>query len=345
MATTTTALTMMNRLRRLHRFEDVTSFSTDDTNAKVLLDLLNESKRDVLESYRHAFDERSDLTFKTFPAQTGSTLTLTANSTTGAISSYAGEWIGKTSPERFYDATVYVVPTEDALFGGSALRIEDGYMITSSLLAFTLEHPWTSTSYSGDYKLFALEYALPSTVRGIISVRDQKGELQLRQAMSVYEFESAIPRPLDHTGADPEFAVVTGFRQPTHKTSDATSTGVWSDNGDYSLALYPIPGDGRVINLTYLYRHPELVNPTDELVGVPAHIVDSIVMLAHGKAVLTIEKDPARAGQIIDRIARSFATKASAEKPDPFRRRVAKSLDHVGGSAFGGRLKTPFYTP
>jgi hypothetical protein len=348
MATETTALTMMNRLRRLHRYEDVSSFG--DELSKVLLDLMNESMRDVLESYKHTFDERSDLTIKTFPTYTGSTLTVTANSTVAQITSYTGEWIGKASPspERFYDATVYLVCTSDSTFGSTAFRVTDGYMLTSSILQMNLERPWTGTSVSGTgtYKLYAFEYALPSTVRGIVSVRDQKNEIRLAQAMSVYEFESLIPRPQDRSGSSPELAVITGYRPPTYLSSNSANTGVSSSNSDYSMALYPIPGDGRAINLTYVYRHPELVATTDKLKGVPSHIVDTIIMLTHGKARMTIEKDIAGGSAIIDRISRSFAAKAQGENPDPFRRKPMRSLDHKSQTDWPhGRYPRPFYTP
>jgi hypothetical protein len=179
-----------------------------------------------------------------------------------------------------------------------------------------------------------------------VSVRDQKNEIRLAQAMSVYEFESLIPRPQDRSGSSPELAVITGYRPPTYLSSNSANTGVSSSNSDYSMALYPIPGDGRAINLTYVYRHPELVATTDKLKGVPSHIVDTIIMLTHGKARMTIEKDIAGGSAIIDRISRSFAAKAQGENPDPFRRKPMRSLDHKSQTDWPhGRYPRPFYTP
>lgn len=344
MATRTTALSMMNRLRRLHRFEDVTTFA--DELSKVLLDLLNEAMRDVLEGYRHTFDERSDLTFKTFPAVSGSTAAMVANTTQAAIFSYTGEWIGKgaPSPERFYDATMYMAVTGDATYGNTAFRVTDGWLATATDLRLNLEMPWTGANGSNlAYRLFAFEYALPATVRSVVSVRDQNGDIRLHQAMSVWQMEGIVPNLLDGIGGEPSCAIVTGYRTPTALTTDASNTGASSSNADYSLALYPVPADGRAINVTYLYRHPELTDESSVLDGVPLHMVDTIVMVAHAKAKQTIEKDYAAGAAMLDRIAAGFARKASAERPDPFRRRVARSLDSVGGSSFiGGRLPRPF---
>lgn len=344
MATRTTALSMMNRLRRLHRFEDVTAFG--DELSKVLLDLLNEAKRDVLDGYRHSFDERSDLTFKTFPSVSGTTAAMTANTTNVFLFSYTGEWIGKASPspERFYDATVYLNIPSDASYGNTAFRVTDGWMASATDLRINLERPWTGANGSNlGYRLFAFEYALPDTVRSVVSVRDQDGDLRLHHAMSVWQMEGLVPNLLAGIGSAPSCAIVTGYRAPTSLTTDASNTGVSSSNADYSLALYPIPDDGRAINVTYMYRHPELVDESSVLEGVPLHMVDTIVMVAHAKAKQTIEKDYAAGAAMLDRIASGFARKAAAEKPDPFRRRVARSLDSIAGQSFvGGRLPKPF---
>ena len=344
MPSVTTAVTMMNRLRRLGRHGDTSSFT--DELSKVLLDLLNEAKREVLEGYQHKFDERDDIILKTFPTWTSSTGTTDDNTQAAIIYSYTGPWIGRSIPDKFYDACLYVAFTADATYGRTAFRVLNGTMVNNDL-GITLERPWTGTALSSTAcTLFAMEYSLPSTVRAVVSVRDQFGDLDLRQALTVREFQEIVPRPLENTGAGPEVAIVTGYRAPTYLSSNAANTGISSSNADYSLTIWPIPDDSRVINLSYIYRHPELTLPTSELVGVPSHIVDTIIMVAHAKSKITIEKEVAEGMRILERVAGTLSAKSSSEKPDPFRRRIATSLDHKSRRANGrDRLPRPMVTP
>ena len=344
MPSVTTALTMMNRLRRLGRHEDCSSF-TDDLS-KVLLDLLNESKRDVLEGYQHKFDERDDIIIKTFPTWTSDTGTTNSNTTAASITAYTGPWIGSATPEKFYDSCLYVNFSADTDYGRTAFRIING-SLAAGTLSISMERPWTGAALSNtDVTLFAMEYSLPATVRGVIAVRDQYGDLQLRQSLSVREFQEIVPRPMENTGSGPEIAIVTGYRSPTYLSSDATNTGVSSDIADYALTIWPIPDDSRAINISYVYRHPELTATTSELVGVPSHIVDTIIMVAHAKSKITIEKEVAEGMRILERLSATLVAKSSAEKPDPFRRRIASSLDHKSRREQGrDRLPRPMVTP
>src|SRR5574337_401609 len=233
----------MNKVRRRARFDEVTNFN--DAMSKVLFDILNEAARDVLETFRHTFDERSDLSIKTFARQTGTTAALSKDSTICTITGYTGEWIGKTTPERFYDATAYIVFTNDSNDASVAQRVVYGSVVGTTL-ALSIELPWTGDNIvsgtNGGYKLYCFEYGLPKTVRSVISVRDQRLDLRLTHAMSEWQLNELIPRPQDRLGVNPEMIVVTGLRAVTYNTSNSANTGYFSTQvtpaglGEYAVA-------------------------------------------------------------------------------------------------------------
>ena len=346
MATTTTALSLVNWLLRQHRLDEVSSFGSVVVSS--LLDLINEAKRDVLESYAWKFDERSDVILRTLPSATTTTGTVINGSTTFSIPSFTGNWIGKSSPERVDGVVAYVAVTDDATYGSTAFRVVSA-SVSGTTLSGTLETAWpgtTATGGTGSLTFYGLEYALPATVRGIISVRDQERTLQLYQAMGQQEFERIIPRPMDHIGGDPAVAVVSGIRAFTHLTGDATNTGAFSSTADFSLAVYPIPGDFRILNVTYLYRHPELEATTDALSGVPMTVVDKIRWNAYYRSLISgFGNEPEVGMRGLQRLREETARIYSAAAADPFRRRPVRSLDDKGNQKFfGGRILSPFGT-
>lgn len=343
MATTTTALSLVNWLLKQQRQDEVTSFAS--VQASALLDLVNEAMRDVLEGWAWKFDERSDVVIRCLPSFTTTTGTVVNGSTSFSIPSFTGNWIGKNSPERVDGVVAYIAVTDDDTYGSVAFRVSDCDMSGSTLYG-NIEKAFPGTTASGTASIlfYGFEYALPSTVRAVISVRDQARTLQLFQCVGQQEFEALIPRPLDNVGSDPSIAVLSGVRTFTSRTTDTTNTGAFTDKADYSLTVYPIPGSYKFLNLTYYYRHPELAATTDTISGVPLDIIDSIRWCAYYKSLISgIGNEPDKGFQGLQRLSLALAAKHSSRTVDPFRRRAVRSLDSKTPEAFtGGRLISPY---
>ena len=179
----TTALSLVNRIRRLLREEDVTVFLSTDLLSSVLLDLLNESKRDILEERIWDFDKRQDGVLATAAPLTGTDGSFTNANTafslaSSAPSSVAGDWSAK------------IVPTSDASYGDTAFRIVS--VATSgggSSGVLSIAYPGTTIAGSASFTIVFDEYLLPATVRAVTSVRHQESDLRLvevhKEALSI----------------------------------------------------------------------------------------------------------------------------------------------------------------
>lgn len=342
MPTSITAVSVVNWILRQHRWDEVTSFGGKYDLA--VLDLVNEAMRTVLEGYDWKWNERSDLVIRCFPSFTTSSAVVQSGSTQFALPAYTGNWIGKNSPERIDGVAAYLAVTSDTTYGTHSFRVTDAAMSNTTLLG-NMETPFPgTTTFAATATIYALEYALPSHVRSVVSVRDQSRTLRLAQCMSQNEFEGLIPRPFDTLGSDPELAILTGLRPFSYQTGDATNTGAFAETADVALTVYPAPGDSRFLNVTYQYRHPELAEATDTISGVPLHIVDDIKWIAYARSMLTdLGNEPDMGALILDRVSMGLLAKRQTETADPFRRRPLRSLDSISSRPFqGGRIVSPY---
>ena len=344
-----TALQLVNRILRLERLGDVGTFADD--RAKVTLDLLNEATREVLEEHVFDFDRRGDGVLTTSEVIRG------GSDTGGAtpkltITALFGHHIifGTDSEAADFFATFllsrisYLVPEDDSKYSNTAFRIESATYAGSDAVFLNLNidsWPGDILAESTNFRVFTPEFILPDTVRKITSVKHEEQDLRLSQITHGTSFQQVVPR-LSENFSQPGIAAVGGY-----DTAGYIDRGVVPDPG-LRVLIWPIEEDPMVLHYQYVYRHPELVEPTDELAGVPLHIVDNIIDLAFSKAVSTIDKDIESGRGLRQDANSSRRRKQNADNPSPLRRFSMASMDQMSSSSRREdtrNLPSPFVDP
>jgi len=132
-------------------------------------------------------------------------------------------------------------------------------------------------------------------------------------------YDEIYPSPHE-TDGPPEKIAVGGFDIPTYDSSlDAPSPSL-------RMAVWPIPDDEYVIKYSYYYRHPELTDATDTLVGVPNAVVNDIVLQATATVMMTWDQNFA-ASHFTDLSRQQSAAKHSAYGGSNARRRTIGSFE------------------
>jgi hypothetical protein len=327
-----TALELVNRLRRKHQLEAVTALGDDDST--VLLDHLNEAKRDLLEAYTWDFDLRTDgelITMPTLSATVGVSNGLTsANTASFTISSLV-----------FYPAVARMIVTSDATYGETAFKIESA-VTSGPLVQMNLVSGWPgTTSASATASIVFDEYVLPSTVRAVTSVRHQERDLQLVETDRDVGMDAWAPRPHANQGSDPWLVFIGKRVAATYNTADSTT-----ELAGISIKFDPTPSTtSLVFSYSYVYRHPDL-SASQDLEGVDPPVEDAIVRLAEARTYMSgfgggdVELGAAMETEVINRVA---ALKGNSRR-DPARRYViGPSLSSSGNPVYGfGRLPRNF---
>lgn len=335
-----TALQLVNRARRKLKWEDVSSFSSSDELTTVLLDFVNEAKRDVLENYEWDFDIRSDGIFKTVAAATYSSVVDVDNgSTTLTLLGTNNVSLYTTGGSR---SRIRV--TSDTTYGDTAFILNTGSHPGSHDI-YVLETGWPGTTYdlfgtTGDAEILTSEYVLPATVRDVLSVMVEENDVYVEFVDKAESLDRCLPNPFDLQSTQPEVCFVGGTTTPTVATSSTPTPGV-------GVWIYPVPSSVYVVRYTYRYRHPELTAITSTLY-VPDHVADLIVDLAVARAMRTrvapdLEASNMLEGMTMARLSRSVKRTGH----QPLERMTLRSHDKRGGVPYGGSPRNPriFYQP
>lgn len=333
-----TLLQMVNRCRRKLKWEDVSSFSSTDDLTNVLIDFINEAKRDVLENYEWDFDIRSDGVLKTVAARTHTNaVTIAAAGTTATVvgGTYYGDYDGG-------DLRMRIRITEDTTYGNTAF-IVTGAATSAGDDVYTLETAWPGTAFaggSGSAELLVAEYVLPTTVRDVLSVMVEDSDVLVEFVDKVETLDRCVPNPFDLQSTQPEVCFVGGSTTPTVATGTTATPGL-------GLWLYPVPSSVYVVRYTYRYRHPSLSATTDTLY-VDDHVADIIVDLAVARAMRTRVAPDLEASQMLEQMTMGrLSRSAKRTGRQPLEHMSLRSHDRRGSSWMGSQPRNPrvFYTP
>ena len=262
-----TALQLVNRVRRRMRHDDVTAIS--QLRDLATLDAVNRAMRDVLMGNVWEDDKRHT------QIQTKARVTDVTFSGSAGLSS-----VGVTRTAVWEDEDVHgdfilrLVPTGTSAYANTAIRALTtspifGTYTTIATTPFELVEATSSTAGEA----FIAEYMLPDTIRSVLTVTFQDEDLSLEQVGATTEFAELYPRQHIEYGP-PKSVSVGGLDVPTYVTgSTAPDPGL-------RMIVWPPPDDEYVLDIEYLYRHPDLATATDTLEGVSDVVVDSIVDLA-----------------------------------------------------------------
>ena len=331
---TTTAITLVNRVSRALRKGEATSV-TDDKGA-VLLDFVNASMREVLETAEWDFLMRSDGELVVVPriAYTGSFLATPAS--TQIIN------VGQVDYLTFIGSfRTRLVITSDATHGGTSFAVDTAeHPTTSDRYHLTTAYPGTGGSLLDGF-VYVVDYQLPATVRDVLSVRHEEDELPVEFVEKTQTFDRFVPTAHLVTQDSPDLVIVGGSVTSTVATGGTSTTAV-------GLMVWPVPTVAYVLSYSYRYLHPELTATTSTLDAPLSHadlIVDKACARAYRSAVAN---DPDMADRIEADVARRFQRLLGQNSPQPERRMVLRSHDAASGpSQFGSRPRDPrvFYTP
>jgi len=270
MAFSVTSLQLVNQVRRRMRHDDVTAIG--QLRDLATLDAINRAMREVLIGSVWESDKRhTQMSLKA--RLEGVTIAGSVNSEFILVAGTSGSTTIDTASDVYGDFITRVLPNGSAAYGNTALRALKATTPASNSSVMTLPFQLADAVSVTAGELFYSEYILADTVRSILSVTHQDESLSLEQVGATVEFSELYPRQQVEYGA-PKSVSVGGLDVPTYNAAgDAPSPGL-------RMIVWPPPDDEYVLDMEYLYRHPELVTATDTLDGVPDVVVDSIVDMA-----------------------------------------------------------------
>lgn len=269
MAFSVTALQLVNQVRRRMRHDDVTAIG--QLRDLATLDAINRAMREVLLGNVWESDKRH--TQRALKSRiTGATVQLNEGASTGVLIR-TGLAQSDVYAEPDPNFILRVAPLSSSQYANTAIRVLTTTVPSSDTSVITIPFTTSEAVSVTDAELFYSEYILPDTVRSVLSVTHQDESLSLEQVGATVEFSELYPRQQVEYGA-PKSVSVGGLDLPTYNIADDTpSPGL-------RMIVWPPPDDEYVLDIEYLYRHPELVAATDTLDGVPDVVVDSIVDMA-----------------------------------------------------------------
>jgi hypothetical protein len=278
-----TVLDLVNRLRRRHRFGDVTSIGTDSLSL-VLLDSLNKAMFRIMEGWDWEEDKKFAGVLKTYPELTSTTGTVTNGSTGMTFGSAI------TVPDAFGAASLRVVVTDDTTYGGTSHRIT--FVTDSSGGEFTIDTEFEGTTNSGSAELtiFAVEYPLPTNVRKVISMRHQERDMKLVHVSREEEFDRIIPTWHDSIQDEPRIATVGGLIRKTRFDGEAAqeTTGA---------LIWPPSENLQYINYTHYSKYAEQTSGSGTFPVEDRTLQDLIVDLAYAESLLMKVGNDMEAGE------------------------------------------------
>lgn len=332
---TVTALTLVERVSRRLKLATVSSFT--DPHAPVLLDFVNESMREVLETEAWDFLTRNDGELMVVPkydylASFQVTLASTVAVNVGQVdhATYRGAF----RTRLVITGSASHPQTSFAVVSNNHPTVSDRY---------TLATAWPGTSESLiNGTVYVVDYQLPATVRDVLSVRHEEDEIAVQFVDRTSTFDQYIPTAHLESSDSPDLVIVGGSVTSTFETSVGAATTA------LGLMVWPIPTVAYLLSYSYRYLHPDLTAVGDVVDAPKAH-VDLIVDKAMAKAYRSaVANDPDMAEMIEADVARRFARLRGVDSPQPQRRMVLRSHDQATGpSQFGSRPANSrvFYEP
>lgn len=301
-----TLLASVNRLRRMLREDTVTATSSSDLLDQTIIDALNTAADEHLNTFEWSFLLRHDAQVW-FPGlrEESTGCSPTFNSTTLPLNDGSNSWDAADVQNFTFKATqegrllARVRVTGGAGSGtyddtpDSAYPVDELY--GTGAFNATLRNPFrgdTASSAAAGFQIFTHEYALPDTVRTVVSVRHQETPIRLEFMDKGESFDRVVPRVTDRTAAQPEVAYVGGLI-----TGTAIGT---ADNGTgMGLMIWPVPSSDVLIDYSYVYRFAELSTDAATWTGVPLEHTRLIESMAFEKLLdSNVEDDPGRASRI-----------------------------------------------
>jgi hypothetical protein len=317
-----TLLEMVNQLRVLLREEQVSAISTTDDYTQLLIKVINRSAKSVLESRVWSFDKRFD-GIAVFP---------------GAISGSDTVVYNELSPSIvLVDSSTSDIM--DSMFSPNALSVrfrltddtdrpELSYSVVSSFYPFgtnnlAISPDWqgeSSISRTATYSFYVTDRVLPSTVRKVLSVRDEEQPRQLIFTEDEIFSDRANPKPDDEQG-DSDFVIVGGTTTASFDRNLDTTGAV-----GMRMRLASVPTDDTMLFYTYVYRHPEMSVATDTLTAVPDYVIGLIIDEAFKYCLSSnIESDPERASVASSQLTLDVGIAGQEDRNSPNRRRVLRT--------------------
>lgn len=312
-----TALTLVNRLLRRHRMDDVSVFTSAE--AKLALDLINTSIRDLMSERDYPWNVRFDGELHTKPDTAGTAFTaLTGNSgfadtSITSVSNLVGDWVTR------------VVIGDSTLTGyaATAFRVVSARVNTGTLLGtFTAAWPLdNAVAVSAKYLIY--EYVLPDTVQKVISVRHEKRPIKLMEIDPNQSFDEVFPRHWENDSGEPMVVAVGGQAEATYNGATATAGRV-----GLRLMIWPTPLDALVLSYTYKERVTELEETTDSI-KCPDEFADDIVNRAEMYSYANAFGNDPDLAALQQRIgSANAAMKYGNSRLDPQRRHVVNAIDN-----------------
>lgn len=322
----TTALTLVNRLLRRHRLDDVSNFTSPE--AVLALELVNTAIRELLAARDYQWNVRSDGALTLLPTITGSSgLTIsTSTPTAGTITSFSDDITDVTG-----DFVARLLATDAADHSTTALVVESA-SLSGTTLSLTFNGGWPgATVSSGAYKFFISEYLLPDTVAKVVSVRHQGTPLRLYEVDPHATWDTWMPRPHDTEGDDP-LIVATGGTAVASYDSDSDMDA----DRQIRFMVWPVPNDTLLLNYSYKERMTELSATTDKLYA-PLEFTDDVIDRAEAKSYAGAwGNDPDLSRVQLQNAAAITNQKYVNSRLDPNRRLAVRAHD-----AGGNRRRDP----
>ncbi len=324
-----TALQLVNKVRKKHRFGDVAAFS--DVLTLSILDALNAATCTVLEDRTWWFQKRDDGLFNTVAFETIDPFDLIVSATgLWTVTPYATAWTNGSFIRR-------MVVTSDADYSNTSIKVlsseDDG---AGGMRGDLQSWPGAANVVNGIVDVMVSEFIMPATVREITSVRHQEQELKLRFVARDVDFYRAFPMDQLEVNDDPTMAVISSFGENTAEGFNGTYT---NQVEGILLQLYPVPEGILQINYSYVYQQPELTAITDTISGVTPGVENIIVDLAYAYTMQSgVGTKGVEEGIEIEKLALVRMLRAhNAQDPNQMRRSRVDSLDYVVRSPMGPR--------
>ncbi|GEM_PF-5207391 len=265
MAFSLTALQLVNRVRRRMRHDDVTALA--ELRDLASLDAINRAMREVLLAKVWEFDKRH--TQMALKARiTGVAGTFTSGASSGSISKS-----GLSASDVYGDFITRFLPSSSSQYGDTALRVLTASTPSADASTVTIPFAVSEAISVTAGEIFYSEYILADTIRSILTVSHQDESLTLEQVGSQIEFAELFPKQHIEYG-EPKSVSVGGLDLKTYNAGSSAPI------PSLRMIVWPPPDDEYVLDVDYLYRHPELTTATSTLDGVTDEAVDSIVDLA-----------------------------------------------------------------
>lgn len=344
-----TALQLVNRVRRQLRWGDTASLARDDD--KAILDAVNAAVAVIFETWDWECDLRHDGALITFPHTTYTGRDVTASTYSQISSSGSTEYTALADAE-VKRASLRVVVTTDANLGDTALRVDYVWYSTFSTTSNAVLDSvgLTAATATAAVEYMANEYALPATVRKVLSVRHQESNVRLEETDQCQTFDRIVQRPHETISDNPELVVVGGM---VRMTEDVGSTAglptPYTPEYQYGLGfwVYPTPSTSMRLDYSYLVKHEDMAETTDTLANVDRVLEDFVVQLAYARCINNFvgDADPGAGLALEQRVMNMARVYHANQGKDPSRRRVIGSNFCEGfGSPDFGRFPRNFGT-